>query len=313
MIRLTTVFALLTAFYGFGQQQSGTKRVSLTIDDVPNTRLYQVDQASLLLNSLDSLKVPTTIFINKGLIFRGDTVANTELLKSWMEKNFIISGNHTFSHSRYSDVGFDDFVEDVEKGELHSLMVETDSTARMSYFRFPYNDLGKDSVQHAQIASYMAHNNYRITPFTIESSDWMFNAMYRHYLKLNDSVRAAEIGNMYVDETLKLFEFYDLLAMTEYGRYVDQIYLCHDNKLNTDYLPQLLKRLEEKKYTFISLDEALKDPIYSQEDIYFKKWGISWFYRWMKDDNRRKGWMHTEPPLKEVYELYESLKKSDEY
>ena len=314
MIRYVFITFLFLPAHGFGQAYAESRRVSLTIDDVPNTRTYdEKSGGSELLNKLDSLQIPTAIFINEGLVFRGDTTVHIALLRSWIEKSFITPGNHTYAHSRYSQVGYTDFVNDIERGVQLSGAISKENNKSVSYFRFPYNDLGKDSLEHVEIEEYLTKNDYRLTPFTIESSDWMFNALYEHYLKKNDSIRAIEIGEMYVNETLNLFDFFDSLSIAQYDRYVDQIYLCHDNSLNTDYLPRLLAQLKLRGYSFISLDEAMKDPIYMQEDVYSKKWGVSWFYRWMKDVNLRKKTMRLEPDLNGVYKLYESLKKSEGY
>lgn len=280
-------------------------RVSITIDDVPNSRLFDADNnTSRLLNTLDSINVPVAIFINEGLIYKGDTLAHKELLESWISQDFVTAGNHTFAHSRYSESGFEQFTKDIAKGLLLSDSLAEMYTKNVSHFRFPFNDLGKDSSEHAAITSYLKTNDAIITPFTIESSDWMFNYVYAHYLDLGDSSSAREIGEMYISETLQLFEFYDSLSVAHFQRHADQIYLCHDNRLNTDYLEQLMNELSAKEYQFISLDEAMEDDIYNQQDSYYKKWGISWFYRWMNNPQERKEAMRNEPALETIYELY---------
>ena len=41
--------------------------------------------------------------------------------------------------------------------------------------------------------------------------------------------------------------------------------------------------MTEKGYSFVSIYEAMKDNVYKQTNNYKKKWGISWFYRWMNN------------------------------
>ncbi|MFT6921394.1 MAG: peptidoglycan/xylan/chitin deacetylase (PgdA/CDA1 family) [Crocinitomicaceae bacterium] len=288
-----------------GSKADMIKRVSISIDDVPNVRMYNAhENNSSLLSQLDSLKIPVSIFINEGLIYRGDTISNIQLLESWIKKDFVTCGNHTFGHSRYSESSLEEFTQDIENGLLLSDSISRKYNKEISYFRFPYNDLGKDSVQHETMNSYFLQHNCTIAPFTIESSDWMFNYVYSHYLKIGDSARAKEVGQLYISETLKLFDFYDSLSVAQYQRHANQIYLCHDNRINTDYLGQLINELKRRDYSFISMDETLKDPVYNQDNVYYKKWGISWFYRWMKDSHARKKAMRGEPDLNEIYELY---------
>lgn len=280
------------------------KRVAITIDDVPNTRTFKNNSyQSKLLKRLDSLVIPVTIFINEGRIYKGDSTKNKELLEDWIKRSYVTPANHTFGHSRYSEVGYETFAEDVLKGERLSRQLSEEANKGLRYFRFPYNDLGKDSTQHEQIHKFLEENEYISTPFTVETSDWMFNALYRKYLKEDKLAEAEEIGKMYVDETVRTFAFFDSLLWNTYGRNVDQIYLCHDNRLNEDYLPKLIDRLEKDGYDFISLDEAMEDQVYHQPDSYWKKWGISWCYRWMNSEERKAA-MKVEPNLGGIEQRY---------
>ncbi|PIE86636.1 MAG: polysaccharide deacetylase [Bacteroidetes bacterium] len=285
-------------------QKVEKKRVAITIDDVPNTRSFEENgYQSKLLHLLDSAKVPVTIFINEGKLDYGKKRKNVKLLEDWIERPFVTPANHTFGHSRYSAVGFDEFVEDIENGEELTASLAAKHNKNLRYFRFPYNDLGKDSAQQVQMQKFLSDNHYISTPFTIETSDWMFSAVYDRYLEKGDKEKAKEIGRMYVAETIRTFAFFDSLMRHQYGRSVNQIYLCHDNKLNEDYLSELLLGLEMEGYAFIDLDEAMRDEVYHQEDNYWKKWGISWCYRWMKPSERRSTMMK-EPNLGGIEDRY---------
>src|SRR5690606_8971677 len=110
-----------------------------------------------------------------------------------------------------------------------------------------------------------------------------------------------------VEKTLEYFDFFEKFSTEKYGRSVNQIYLCHDNLINTDFLEPLINQLKKKKYSFISLDEALTDSVYKQEDTYYKKWGISWFYRWIKTQDERTKYMKSEPSTTEIEKLYNKI------
>ena len=72
------------------------KKVSITIDDVPNTSGYERDGfSSKLLQQLDSLSIPIAIFVNEGLIYKSDSLSkNFELLNNWSSKDYVTLGNH---------------------------------------------------------------------------------------------------------------------------------------------------------------------------------------------------------------------------
>ena len=297
------VFLLIFPFYVNAQ-----KGIAITIDDVPNTKNYiRNNKQNILFQNLDSLNVPYTIFVNEGLLYKNGSIEdNLDLLTQWCSDEQVTVGNHTYSHSRYSDVGLEKFTSDILKGQEHIFKYMKDS---IRFFRFPYNDLGKDSLQHTQINQVLDSLKYYSTPFTVESSDWMFNAVYLHYLDQEDTVKANEIGNLYVMKTIELLHFYDSLSLNQYKRSTHQIYLCHDNALNQKYLPRIIELFKKNSYKIISLQEALTDPVFKQKDIYYKKWGISCFYRWMSTQKDRYQWMKLEPDFSEIETEFEKITK----
>lgn len=297
---------LLLLIFLFIQTNYAQYQVAITIDDVPNTQ--RKGFSDKLLTRLSKLDIPLAIFINEGKIYEGSDLGhNFAQLTRWIKPPKITLGNHTFSHARYSTVGLAHFQKDISKGAFITRELAKKYRKPLQYFRFPYNDLGKDSLQHVQIKRFLESQKYRLTPFTIESSDWMFNYLYEHYLKKGQRQEAQRIGNTYVQKTLEYFKYFEQLAQKLYKRPVSHIYLCHDSPLNADYLPDLLENLKGRKYTFISLDDALKDQIYQQDDRYHKKWGVSWLYRWIKNRKLRSLLMNKEPSLQAIFKEYQKI------
>ncbi|MNX97836.1 hypothetical protein D3C86_1302180 [compost metagenome] len=169
--------------------------------------------------------------------------------------------------------------------------------------------MGKDSLQRKEIENYLDKKGYQITPFTVESTDWAFDIAYEYYLAKGDKANAKIIGEKYVNKTIEIFDFFEAQSELQFHRQISQIYLCHDNSLNADYLPKIIRLLKAKKYTFISLDEALKDKVYQQKNNYHKKWGISWFYRWMTSQGEIRRVMKKESNNEEIEKLYPTLLK----
>jgi peptidoglycan/xylan/chitin deacetylase (PgdA/CDA1 family) len=298
---------ILISVTAFSQQ----KAISITIDDIPNTAKYQKDNFSpLLLNVLDSLKLPFTIFINEDKIYKTEMLdKNKDLLEMWIKNEHAIIGNHTYSHSRYSEVGFESFIKDIEKGNSLTELYATKYNKDLKYFRFPFNDMGNDSLQHMQIREYLKSKNYTIAPFTVESSDWMFDTVYKYYLDNGETEKAKSIGEQYVDKTIELVNFYERMATSIYKRPIQHIYLCHDNDINADYLIEIISRLKQEDYNIVSFEESLKDPIYKQKNTYYKKWGISWLYRYMDTHEERIKWMGQELGMSKIAALYNQINK----
>ena len=107
----------------------------------------------------------------------------------------------------------------------------------------------------------------------------------------------------------QLIQDFMTIALKQYGRKIKHIYLCHDNSINADYLPKLLNELKKRNYSFISIDEALQDDVYKQKDLYYKKWGISWVYRWMKNQKDVSKLLNDEPDTNIIYLLYQQIQE----
>ncbi|NMM50876.1 polysaccharide deacetylase family protein [Marinigracilibium pacificum] len=281
------------------------KYTAITIDDVPNTSKPN----SELLSVLDSVNVPVSIFINEQKVYTEGRLDERKLkiLEEWSSRDYVSLGNHGFSHQRYSTTGIDKYKDEVVEGERLTRELADKYGKELNEFRFPFNDLGKDSIQQKEIHDYLSGMGYSITPFSVESSDWMFSFLYNRYRKTGDLANARRIGEHYVTYTLDMFAYFDSLSNNDYNKNIKHIYLCHDNKLNADYLPEIIDRLQNSGYEIISLAEALEDPVYKQENYYHKKFGISWYYRWIADPSHRSKLMRSEPSIQDIYEEFEKF------
>lgn len=288
------------------------RSVAITIDDVPNVHLYSSDgNSSRLLKKLDSLNLPVAIFINEANLKQNTAFeTNKKLLQTWISRPNVTVGNHSYSHPNYGEVGFDAFKDEVLKGEELSRKMAEAAGKKLEYFRFPFNGMGKDSSAQAQMQQFLTEHHYISTPYTVESEDWLFSQLYEKALAEGKAAEAKTIGDRYVDLSLKLFDHFEHVAVKVTGAPVRQIYLCHDNRLNTDYLPVLIQKLKEKDYRMISLAEAMTDAAYRLPLHYHGNWGFSWVYRWVKDADVRRSLMRSEPADKEAQQAYEALTKA---
>ena len=288
-----------------------SRQVAITIDDIPNVSLYQEDgHESVMLAYLKENKIPAAIFVNESRIFQNEHFRqNFDVYLKWFYSPLLTIGNHTYEHLNYADTTLEAFQADIMKGEAISKPLLKAQNRELDFFRFPFNSLGEDSLAHRQVMDFLAKQGYTLAPHSISSEDWMYNALYVHHLAAGQPEKADSVGVAYVAQTLKLFDYYEQLTKELYDRPIKQIYLCHENALNRDYLPTLLDSLQKHEYKLISLKEALKDPAYAAEDHYFGRWGFSWLYRWMQDAEKRRELLRAEPFDQRIYQAYQSLGK----
>lgn len=300
---ISTVMNLIVLL-GYSQ-----KNITITIDDVPGVRKYKSNGFKTpFLDKLDSLKLPVTIFTNEGMVYVNKNVGeNFELLHKWASREYVTIGNHTYNHPKCSELSVEDYIKNVKRGGLLIQSLAELNNKQIRYFRFPYNNLGKDSLHQVQVQQELKKLNLKTTPFTLDSSDWMFSWLYDYYVKKGETTKAKSIADTYINHTMKVIDFVEKQMMKSYGRNINHVYQCHDNNLNADYFHILIKKIKNKGYNFITLDETLKDKAYSQTNYYHHSWGVSWIFRWIKDDNERMKLMKQFPDISKHYKLYNKL------
>lgn len=283
------------------------KQVAVTMDDIEIGNSYlPEDYKAAMLDTIVSMNIPVAILISEGRLYKHDVQKHMQNIERWISNPLITPGSHTYSHLYYSDTTFGFYTRDIEKGLSISVPLARKYGKEIRYFRFPFNCLGKDSAQHVQMRRYIEDQELVVAPFTVESEDWAYNVIYEYYLSEGDTAKARQTGERYVSQTLAMFAYIGEICRNFYGRDVNQIYLCHDHVINEHYLPKIVSELKRSGYAFVTLAEAMKDPVFLSEDRYYRKWGISWIYRYNYASLQK---YMKEEPYDNAYPEYEEIIK----
>jgi len=201
------------------------------------------------------------------------------LLQSWVDAGVPL-GNHTFSHLDLNHVPLEKYQDDVVRGEktFTRLMRGTGITER--WFRHPFTHTGPTAEIKAGLDRFLTGRGYRVAPFTIENSDWIFSAAYAKAKKAGDEALATRTREAYLAYNDTMLDWFETLARDDFGRDIPQILLIHSNELHTDALDALLTRLEQRGYRFVTLRDAIKDAAYATPDEFVGTSGPSWLHRW---------------------------------
>lgn len=254
------------------------KQVAVTLDDGPIMRFFSHPSQwhrtlviDSLTNALARYQAPTTLFAIGGLVQDEEGAA---LLRYWMEKGIPIA-NHTMGHTNFNELtlgqGIDEIVE--ANDVLQPFAQEFNQT--LEYFRFPFLAEGqtfeKKDAWNKMIAS-LGLTNARVT---MSNKDWEFDHRYMEAELAEDWELRYEVGQEYLMHMRETIGFWDSLAVDLTGRNIKHVLLLHANRINRDYLGQILFELQEQGYEFISLKEAYTDPIYQEPDEWFSENGTS--------------------------------------
>jgi peptidoglycan/xylan/chitin deacetylase (PgdA/CDA1 family) len=273
-----------------GQATTTAKTMAITVDDLPKSNgIENLDAArrttDSMLRVLKAHQAPAVAFVNEGKLYSGPTMVpeRAALLQSWVDAGVPL-GNHTYSHFDLNDVPLDKYQEDVVRGERTYARLMR-GTAAQRWFRHPYTHTGPTAEIKAGLEKFLAGRGYRIAPFTIENSDWLFSSAYAKARRSGDAALATKVLEAYLAHTDTMVDWFETLAKDGLGRDIPQILLIHANDLHTDALDALLTRIEKRGYRWVTLGDAMKDAAYATTDNFVGTSGPSWLHRWRVNKN----------------------------
>ena len=288
------------------------RAVAVTFDDLP----YQAPDAQLcdpveamaltedFVAMLRPLNTRSAVFVNEGKVCdarRADLLP--ALLTVWLDAGLDM-GNHTFSHINIHRNTVEAYLADVDRGAPVTRAVLEERGRTLRFFRHPYLFTGETPEKKAAIAAGLAERGYTVAPVTIDNNDWMFAAVYRR--AGGDEALKTRIGEAYVAHMTTVLDHWEpYSAELAAGREPAQVLLLHANTLNRDWYPQVHALYLARGYRFVTLDEALADPLYAHADDYVRANGVSWLHRWTSTEGRPIRW-EPEPPAW-IVEAYQAV------
>ena len=267
---------------GKAQTSGQGRRVSLTIDDGPvvgGRDLSDFQRISAgLIGSFVAEKVPVTIFINeRQLNMQDQRDARAAVVAQWLDAGFDL-GNHTYSHQSLNRAPLWQFQDDLIRGDVIMRKLLEERGRKLVWFRYPYLHSGPTAEVHQGILDFLEQRKYRVAPVTVDYADYTFAGAYSRLLRDGKPDMAEKVKQAYLDQVDVGFEHAEKVSQEVFGYELPQILLIHCNELNSVTLRDSIGRMRKRGYSFISLDDAMKDPAYARPDT-FAGSGGSWLSR----------------------------------
>ncbi|MCD8539426.1 MAG: polysaccharide deacetylase family protein [Leadbetterella sp.] len=288
----------------FAQQ----KYMAVTVDDLPFVGTYHPEKikkaTGLLLQTFRQYDVTAVGFVNE--VYSKDTnntALKTGLLEDWLKAGHEL-GNHTWSHPAFNNITLEEYQEDVLRGDKISRALSRKYDRPYRYFRHPYLQTGNDSLKKYGLEKFLQENDYTPVPVTMEANDWYFSHAYINAGRAGDTVLQNYIGREYIRYTLASVKYYEDLALEVAGKPVRQVFLIHANELNARYFSEILSGLRSQGYRFLTVEEAMKDPVYAMPERVVVPGGFSWLHRWRITAGKKTALKEPEIPeaVKKAYE-----------
>jgi len=282
----------------YAQQTAGgdasQKEIAITIDDLPlNGQRFELSRLQVmtdkLLSGINRHQIPVVGFVNESLLYvPGEVEARIALLRRWSDTGVEL-GNHTFAHVGFKDTPISQYEDDFVRGETITRVILREKGRQPRYFRHPFLQMGPTAELEQSFEKFIGERGYRIAPVTIDILDWMFRFAYANARAQTDEKSMKKIADEYLKFADLKFDFCERVANEMFGRPIKHILLLHANELNADNFDQLIAVFKARGYRFISLEEALQDPVYRFPDKYLAS--SDWLHHWAFS----KGKSFTEP------------------
>lgn len=248
-------------------------KIAITIDDLPVVSIYESSDrrhiTERILNSLYQHGVKAT-----GFVVGGNIDSDWDLLAAWLDEGHSL-GSQTYSHYDLHVIPEDIFIEDMIKGAtvLESFLNGFGQKAR--FFRHPYLHYGKKPKIRGRVEAILKDNKHKLAHVSVDVDDYIYNLKMDGLKRSNDSARFDVLRTEFIEHVLESIRRAESLANFVVNRPVKHILALHANMLNAVFLGDLLTEIEEFGYEFVTLEEAIKDPLYRMQDEYYGPSGIS--------------------------------------
>lgn len=296
-ILLSIVFAICNA---------QDKKICITVDDLP-TVTYGIDDPEFaeeltrdLIHTFDEFDIPAIGYVNEIKLYNDGKLdsSRVQLLEMWFTGGYEL-GNHTYSHPNYHQVPFEDFTDDIIKGDKITSTLAKEYGGEYTYFRHPYLRMGLRQSHADSLKNFLNQQGYTEAPVTIDNEDYVFALAYHRAYSEEDSLLMDKIGSTYVDYMEEKLIYFEKQSQKLFGRNIAQTLLTHANLLNAHYMDDLAEMYQEHGYEFVSQGEVLNDEAYEHPVTVYGDWGISWIDRWALSQGKRGDFFQDDPTTPE--------------
>lgn len=232
--------------------------VSLTFDDGlnPDKQPHAEQWNQQILDGLKNAGIHAMVF---PALVRIGGEAGLGLIREWGEEGHAI-GNHTSTHRSLAsaEVSLDDFIGAITEADA----VLNTLPNWVPMLRFPYLKEGDTAEKRDGVRQWMASNNYKAAPVSIDASDWYYNQVYGAWLQEGDVEKAKQVQAAYIEHLLNRAQYYEGLALQTIGRSPAHVLLLHTSQINADTITEVIQAFEQRGWEFVSPLKAFEDPLY---------------------------------------------------
>lgn len=284
---VSTLLAVLALSTGFSSAQTQekkklTKEMCVTFDELPASLGFgEVDAKAinyLILQALENHKVKAA-----GFVVANNIGENFDILGEWLNQGHTL-GSMTNTNQDYHQVDVESFLNDVGAGVEALEPMLTGFGQKKRYFRFPYLHYGTRIEEKDAALIYLEDHNQIVAHATILVDDYLFNLNLDKLGREPDSNRLEQLRDEYMQHLADAIEDAEFKSQDLLKKNCRQILMLRANRLNAIFLEDILRLIEHYEYKFVTLDRALKDPLYVKTEAYFGSRGVGFLDMILQSD-----------------------------
>ena len=239
-------------------------KVAITVDDLPahGDDFAGIDRDAISRGILAAL-ADNHVEGAWGFTNRVWDASELAIFKEWLGAGYPL-GNHTYSHYDLNQVSTPAFIADIARQDrlLASLAKVSPLIGKRRMFRYPWLDEGSSLARRDTVRRYLLGKGYRVAEVTIDYSDWSWTDAYGRCRTQNDQKSIQWLLAHVNDAADRHLNRSVAMARKMFNRDINQILLVHIGAFDALTLDGILREWKSKGVEFISLEDALADPIY---------------------------------------------------
>lgn len=279
LLRICLLLTLLLA-----SPARADKRIALSFDDAPRQRgafFTPEERTRLLIEALRKAKVRQAVFfVNPGRLDTADGAGGESRIDDYAAAGHLIA-NHTFSHPHLSAMSAEEFLADVDKGEVWL----KGRPGYRPWLRFPFLDEGgKDKAKRDAVRAGLAARGLRNGYVTADGADWHLEQLTIDAKAAGKPIDMKALRRLYLQMQLSAAEYHEAMARSVLHRSPAHVLLLHETDLAALFITDLVTELRKQGWAVISADQAYADPLRTAfPDVPFAAGTLTGAMAWEKD------------------------------
>jgi peptidoglycan/xylan/chitin deacetylase (PgdA/CDA1 family) len=248
-------------------QPLGPTKVAITLDDLPSgtsefpAPLSRIEALREIIKALKTNRIQPYGFANGN--FMEIDPGQKNILQMWLAANYPL-GNHTYNHLDLDLVGVKVFLNDIAKEDdlLAAFEPSAYGIRTRRVFRYPYLSEGTTPEMREAVHSYLSANRYRVAEVTTDYNDWAWSVAFDRCTAQQDRKSTVWLTGHVLESADRRLRRTNLISERMLHFRIPQILLLHFNSFTARTLGGILEHWRKEGVQFVSLDEALAQPIY---------------------------------------------------